>query len=71
MSQPRKAMKSLGFQGCCLRCDAEDVPGLKRCNVCIEQHKKVKNILIGEQDSELFQHMKELYTILTIQNLTT
>lgn len=65
MSQPRKAMKSLGFQGCCLRCDAEDVPGLKRCNVCIEQHKKVKNILIGEQDSELFQHMKELYSMLS------
>ena len=52
MSQPRKAMKSLGFQGCCLRCDAEDIPGLKRCNNCIEAHKKVKNILLGDDDSQ-------------------
>jgi len=65
MSQPRKAMKSLGFQGCCLRCDAEDIPGLKRCNNCIEAHKKVKNILIGDDDSQLVQHMRVLYSMLS------
>ena len=65
MSQPRKAMKSMGFQGCCLRCDAEDIPGLKRCNGCIELHKKVKNILISDVDSELVQHMRELYSMLS------
>ena len=65
MSQPRKAMKSMGFQGCCLRCDAEDVPGLKRCNGCIELHTKVKSILISDVDSELVQHMRELYSMLS------
>ena len=65
MSQPRKAMKSLGFQGCCLRCDAEDIPGLKRCNNCIETHKKVKNILLSDADSQLVQHMRELYSMLS------
>lgn len=65
MSQPRKAMKSMGFQGCCLRCDAEDVPGLKRCNGCIELHTKVKTIMISDVDSELFQHMRELYSMLS------
>ena len=65
MSQPRKAMKSLGFQGCCLRCDAEDIPGLKRCNNCIEPHKKVKNILLGDDDSQLVQHMRVLYSMLS------
>ena len=65
MSQPRKAMKSLGFQGCCLRCDAEDIPGLKRCDNCIETHKKVKNILLSDGDSQLVQHMRELYSMLS------
>ena len=65
MSQPRKAMKSMGFQGCCLRCDAEDVPGLKRCNGCIELHTKVKSMLISDVDSELLQHMRELYSMLS------
>jgi hypothetical protein len=58
-------MKSMGFQGCCLRCDAEDVPGLKRCNGCIELHTKVKTIMISDVDSELFQHMRELYSMLS------
>ena len=65
MSQPRKAMKSMGFQGCCLRCDAEDVSGLKRCNGCIELHTKVKSMLISDVDSELLQHMRELYSMLS------
>ena len=65
MAQPRKAMKSLGFQGCCLRCDAEDVSGLSRCKSCIEYHTSVKNMLIGNDDSLLIQHMKELYAMLS------
>ena len=65
MAQPRKAMKSLGFQGCCLRCDAEDVSGLSRCKSCIEYHTSVKNMLIGNDDSLLIQHMKELYVMLS------
>ncbi len=65
MSQPRKAMKSMGFQGCCLRCDAEDVVGLKRCNNCIEFHTRVKSILVSDGDSELIQHMRQLYSMLS------
>tara|TARA_B100000925_G_scaffold255796_1_gene209313 strand:- start:71 stop:724 length:654 start_codon:yes stop_codon:yes gene_type:complete len=65
MSQPRKAMKSMGFQGCCLRCDAEDVSGLKRCSSCIEFHTKVKTILVSDGDSELIMHMRDLYSMLS------
>ena len=65
MSQPRKALKSMGFQGCCLRCDAEDIPGLKRCNSSIKLHTKVKTILISSVDSDLVQHMRELYSMLS------
>ena len=65
MAQPRKAMKSLGFQGCCLRCDAVDKSGLLRCKICIDYHKKIKNIIIGNDDSVLIQHMRELYSMLS------
>lgn len=65
MSQPRKAMKALGFQGCCLRCDAEDIDGLKRCKSCISYHKLVKNMLLEGDDSLLMQHMRDLYSMLS------
>lgn len=65
MAQPRKAMKALGFQGCCLRCDAEDVSGLKRCKSCIDYHKLVKNMILENDDSILIQHMKDLYAMLS------
>ena len=65
MAQPRKAMKALGFQGCCLRCDAENVSGLKRCKLCIDYHKSIKNMLLESDDSILIQHMKDLYAMLS------
>ena len=65
MAQPRKAMKALGFQGCCLRCDAENVSGLKRCKSCIDYHKLVKNMILENDDSILIQHMKNLYAMLS------
>ena len=58
-------MKDLGFQGCCLRCDAEDVGGLSRCKSCIGYHKLVKTLLIDDGDSLLIQHMKDLYSMLS------
>ena len=58
-------MKSLGFQGCCLRCDAEDVGGLSRCEVCISNHTKVRNRMVdASPDDKLFQHVKELYAMI-------
>ena len=66
MSQPRKAMKSLGFQGCCLRCDAPDVSGLKRCEICISNHTNVRNRMVSSSpDDKLFQHVKELFSMLS------
>lgn len=66
MSMPRKAMKSLGFQGCCLRCDAEDVGGLSRCDVCISNHTNVRNRMVNASpDDKLFQHVKELYSMIS------
>ena len=66
MAMPRKAMKSLGFQGCCLRCDAEDVGGLVRCEVCISNHTKVRNRMVdASPDDKLFQHVKELYAMIS------
>ena len=66
MSQPRKAMKSLGFQGCCVRCDAPDVAGLKRCEICISKHTEVRNKMVSSSpDDKLFQHVKELFSMLS------
>lgn len=66
MSQPRKAMKSLGFQGCCLRCDANNVSGLKRCELCISKHTEVRNKMVSAApDDKLFQHVKELFSMLS------
>ncbi len=66
MSQPRKAMKSLGFQGCCLRCDAPDVGGLKRCDFCIANHTDVRNKMVqSSPDDKLFQHVRELYSMIS------
>ena len=59
-------MKSLGFQGCCLRCDAEDIGGLERCNVCISSHTNVRNRMVSASpDDKLFQHVKELYSMIS------
>jgi len=66
MSMPRKAMKSLGFQGCCLRCDAGDVGGLSRCEICISNHTNVRNKMVNASpDDKLFQHVKELYSMIS------
>ena len=66
MSQPRKAMKSLGFQGCCLRCDAPNIAGLNRCNICISRHTEVRNKMVtSSPDDKLFQHVKELFSMLS------
>jgi len=63
MSMPRRAMQEMGFQSCCLLCDARDVAGTKRCRTCIDKHSLTrKNIderspedLVGQLAKELFQ----------------
>ena len=61
MAMPRRAMKDLGFQACCLRCDAKDVAGSERCRSCIAHHKKVRDqIAKAPQSDELFQLARDL-----------
>ena len=58
---PRKAMQELGFQACCLRCDASDSPGLSRCTACIQHHRSVRDTLASAlPDDPLYQLAKEI-----------
>ena len=58
---PRKAMQELGFQACCLRCDAPDEAGVARCSVCIQHHRNVREtIASAPPDDPLYQLAKEI-----------
>ena len=61
MSMPRRAMKELGLQACCLRCDESDVVGSQRCKSCISHHRNVRELIAtAPADDELLQFAKEL-----------
>lgn len=61
MSMPRKAMQELGFQACCLRCDAPDKPGVARCTSCIQHHRAVREVVASAPpDDPLYQLAKEI-----------
>ena len=61
MSMPRRAMKELGLQACCLRCDEADVVGSQRCKKCISHHRIVREtIASAPAEDPLFQFAKEL-----------
>lgn len=61
MSMPRKAMQELGFQACCLRCDAPDESGVARCSPCIQHHRNVRELLASAPpDDPLYQLAKEI-----------
>ena len=61
MAMPRRAMKDLGFQACCLRCDASNTVGTDRCRGCINHHQKVREeIARAPQDDLLYQFAREL-----------
>ena len=61
MSMPRKAMKELGFQACCLWCDAPDDAGVVRCSPCIQHHRMVREtIAASPPDDPLYQLAKEI-----------
>ena len=69
MAMPRRAMKDLGFQACCLRCDAKDIAGTERCRSCISHHKKVRDqIAKASPSDELFQFAKDLLAMAASPN---
>ena len=61
MSMPRRAMKEMGFQACCLRCDAEDVAASNRCKRCISRHTGIRDTLAyTSHDDPFSQFAKEM-----------
>jgi len=61
MAMPRRAMKDLGFQACCLRCDAPDEVGTERCRSCITHHQRVRDdIAKAPQNDVLYQFARDL-----------
>ncbi len=54
-------MQELGFQACCVWCDAPDDASSKRCGPCIAHHRGVRETLAaGPPDDPLFQLSKEI-----------
>lgn len=69
MAMPRRAMKDLGLQACCLRCDAEDIAGSSRCKSCITHHKKIREMIAKAPASdELYQFARELLAMASSPN---
>lgn len=64
MSMPRKAMKEMGFQTCCLLCDAADIVGTERCRQCIATHAVVRDALPDHPVSPIDQLAVELMQML-------
>jgi hypothetical protein len=61
MSMPRRAMKDMGFQACCLWCDEPDESGSNRCGKCIESHRRIRDEIAKAQGNDAFyQFAKEL-----------
>lgn len=61
MSMPRRAMKEMGFQACCLRCDAADVAASARCKRCISRHTSVRDHIAAiSHDDPFTQFAKEM-----------
>ena len=58
---PRRAMKEMGFQACCLLCDAPDKDAANRCKSCISHHRGVRDLLAkAPADDSLYQFAKEI-----------
>ena len=65
MSMPRRAMKDMGMQACCLRCDEPDQKGSSRCKKCIGHHMRVREeIAKASPDDPLYQFAKELLAMI-------
>ena len=64
MSMPRRAMKNMGLQACCLRCDEPDDAGSRRCKACINNHEVMRDkIAKASPDDSFYQFAKELLTM--------
>ena len=64
MSMPRRAMKNMGLQACCLRCDEPDDAGSMRCKTCIGHHESMRDkIAKAPPDDAFYQFAKELLTM--------
>ena len=54
-------MKEMGFQACCLRCDAVDVAASSRCKRCIARHTTIRDKIANTSyDDPLTQFAKEM-----------
>ena len=61
MSMPRRAMKDMGFQACCLWCDEPDEAGSSRCGKCIASHSRIRDEMAkAPPEDAFFQFAKEL-----------
>ena len=61
MSMPRRAMKDMGFQACCLWCDEPDKAGSSRCTKCIASHRRIRDeIAKAPPEDAFYQFAKEL-----------
>lgn len=58
---PRRAMKEMGFQACCLRCDAADIAASARCKGCIRRHTAIRDHMASvSHDDPFTQFAKEM-----------
>ena len=54
-------MKEMGFQACCLRCDAEDIAASARCKRCISHHISIRDQIAAiSHDDPFTQFAKEM-----------
>ena len=54
-------MKEMGFQACCLRCDAADVAASTRCKRCISRHTSIRDQIAAiSHDDPFTQFAKEM-----------
>lgn len=61
---PRRAMKNMGLQACCLRCDEPDDIGSGRCKACIGHHEVMRDkIAKALPEDAFYQFAKELLTM--------
>ena len=65
MSMPRKAMKEMGFQICCLLCDTPDIAGTGRCRKCISRHVALRDGLPDNPQSPIEQFALELMQMIS------
>ena len=64
MSLPRRAMMEMGFQICCLTCDAPDIPASSRCRGCISSHRSLHERVEKFEPSDPIRQLANELTIM-------